>query len=60
MGQHVKNVGGGGGIGAGWPFNNQTRPILLPSYPLTYINPLKQSLQDVLSYRVHEVSADAA
>ena len=27
--------GGGGGL---WPINNQTVPILLPSYPLTYIN----------------------
>ena len=24
--------------GPGWPINNQTGPILLPSYPLTYIN----------------------
>ena len=24
--------------GPGWPINNQTWPILLPSYPLTYIN----------------------
>ena len=24
--------------GPGWPINNQTEPILLPSYPLTYIN----------------------
>ena len=24
--------------GPGWPINNQTVPILLPSYPLTYIN----------------------
>ena len=22
----------------GWPFNNQTGPILLPRYPLTYVN----------------------
>ena len=28
----------GGGGGPGWPINNQTGPILLPSYPLTYIN----------------------
>ena len=26
------------GGGAGWPINNQTGPILLPSYSLTYIN----------------------
>ena len=24
--------------GPGWPINNPTGPILLPSYPLTYIN----------------------
>ena len=24
--------------GPGWPINNLTGPILLPSYPLTYIN----------------------
>ena len=24
--------------GPGWPINNRTGPILLPSYPLTYIN----------------------
>ena len=24
--------------GPGWPINNQTGPILLPSYPLSYIN----------------------
>ena len=29
---------GGGGGGPGWPINNRTGPILLPSYPLTYIN----------------------
>ena len=28
----------GGGGGPGWPINNRTGPILLPSYPLTYIN----------------------
>ena len=26
------------GRGPGWPINNRTGPILLPSYPLTYIN----------------------
>ena len=46
--------------------NNQTGPILLPSYPLTYINLhtykiWKQSDKDFLSYRENdEVSADAA
>ena len=24
--------------GPGWPINNRTGPILLPSYPLTYVN----------------------
>ena len=24
--------------GPGWPINNRTGPILLPSYPLTYIS----------------------
>ena len=28
----------GGGGGAGWPIYNRTRPILPPSYPLTYSN----------------------
>ena len=51
--------------GPGWPINNQTGPILLPSYPLTYINLhikiWKQSDKDFLSYRENdEVSADAA
>ena len=45
--------------------NNQTGPILLPRYPLTYINLhikiWKQSNKDFLSYRENdEVSADAA
>ena len=59
-------IPGGGGGGAGWPINNQTGPILLPSYPLTYIKMSiykiwKQSDKDFLSYRVHkEMSADAA
>ena len=48
----------------GWPINNRTRPILLPSYPLTYINLhikiWKQSDKDLLSYLENdEVSADA-
>ena len=47
----------------GWPINNRTGPILLPSYPLTYINLQiwKQSNKDFLSYRENdEVSVDAA
>ena len=35
---HILGYSGGGGGGPGWPINNQTGPILLPSYPLTYIN----------------------
>ena len=63
MGPNVKKMrilGYSGGHG--WPINNQTRPILLPSYPLTYINKIwKQSDKDFLSYRENdEVSADAA
>ena len=52
----------------GVPINNQTGPILLPSYPLTYIylhintdKIWKQSDKDFLSYcENNEVSADAA
>ena len=52
------------GGGPEWPINNQTGPILLPSYPLTYINLhlqyAKQSDKDILSYRENdEVSTDA-
>ena len=48
--------------GPGGGFSNQTGPILLPSYPLTYINlHIKQSHKDFLCYRENEeVSADAA
>ena len=52
--------------GPGWPINNQAGPILLPSYPLTYINiHIKYGsnpiLKDFLSYRENdEVSADVA
>ena len=43
--------------GPGWPIDNRTGPILLPSYPRIW----KQSVQDFLSYRVYkEMSADAA
>ena len=49
--------------GPGWPINNQTGPILLPSshlYQSTY-KIWKQSDKDFLSYRENdEVSADAA
>ena len=38
MGPNVKNAHFGLFGGPGWPINNQTGPILLPSYPLTYIN----------------------
>ena len=39
MGPNVNFFGlFGGGGGPGWPINIQTGPILLPSYPLTYIN----------------------
>ena len=31
--------------GPGWPINNRTGPILLPSYPLTYINIHMKSIQ---------------
>ena len=45
--------------GPGWPINNRTGPILLPSYPLTYINLhnykiWKQSDKGFLSYRVND------
>ena len=46
--------------GPGWPINNRTRPILLPSYQSTY-KIWKQSDKDCLSYRENdEMSADAA
>ena len=52
---------GGGGGGPGWPINNRTGPILLPSYPLTYINLWNQSDKDFLSYSENdEMSADTA
>ena len=42
-----------------WPLNSQIEPILLPSYPLTYIN-IHVNYSFVCD-RVHaEVSADAA
>ena len=48
-----------GGGGAGWSFNYQTEPILLTSYPLTYINLHitygSKSIQDFVSYRVHKL-----
>ena len=48
----------------GWPINNRTRPILLHSYPLTYINLLikygSNPITIFLSYRENdEMSADA-
>ena len=44
----------------GWPINNRTGPILLPSYHSTY-EIWKQSDKDFLSYRENDVkvSADA-
>ena len=53
----------GGGGGPGWPINNLTGPILLPSYPLTYINlHIKYGsnlIMIFLSYHVNdEMSAD--
>ena len=43
----------------GCPFNYQTEPILLTSYPLTYINLLitygSKFIQDFVSYRVHKL-----
>ena len=36
--EKMRILGYSGGGGAGWPINNQTGPILLPRYPLTYIN----------------------
>ena len=48
-----------GGEGAGWPFNYETEPILLLSYPLYLYQSTykiwKQSIPDFLSYRFHEV-----
>ena len=44
MGQNIQKCaflairGGGGGGDPGWAIDNQIGPILLPSYPLTYIN----------------------
>ena len=37
--------------GPGWPINNRTGPILLPSYPLTI---WKQSDKVFLSYRIND------
>ena len=50
--------------GPGWPINNQTGPILLPSYALTYINlHIKYGSNPIrifLSYRENnEMSEDA-
>ena len=36
--QYIKMCMFGYSGGPGWPKNNRTGPILLPSYPLTYIN----------------------
>ena len=45
----------------GWPLNNQTGPILLPSYPLTYIIMKYGNMEDFVCYRENdEVPADAA
>ena len=56
--QYTKMCIFGSSGGPGWPINNRTGPILLPSYPLTYE---KQSDKDFLSYRENnEMSADAA
>ena len=49
--------------GPGWPINNRTGPILLPSYPLTYINlHIKYGSNPIrISYRENdEMSGDAA
>ena len=52
--------------GPGWPINNRTGPILLLSYPLTYINlHLKYGSKPIRIFKVidrvnDEVSADAA
>ena len=47
--------------GSGWPINNRTGPILLPSYPLTYINVHIKYESNPISYRENdEMSADAA
>ena len=69
MGHNIKQnciLGYSGGGGAKWPINNRTGPILLPSYPLTYINlHIKYGSNPIrifLSYRVNDVksAADAA
>ena len=45
----------------GWPIDNRSGPILLTSYPLTYINLHIKYGSNLLSYRENdEVSADAA
>ena len=48
----------GGGGGAGYPFNYQNGPNLLPSYSLTYINlHIKHGsnlFRIFLSYRIHK------
>ena len=45
--------------GPGWPINNRTWPILLPSYPLTYINLHIKYGSNTISEN-DEMSADAA
>ena len=46
--------------GPGWPINNRTRPILLASYPLTYINLHIKYGSNPISHREnYEMSADA-
>ena len=52
LGYSAGGIGGGGGGGLG-------EPILLTSYPLTYINLHitygSKSIQDFVSYRVHKL-----
>ena len=44
--------------GPEWPIDNRTGPILLPSYPLTYINlHIKYGSNPLLSYRSLSLSA---
>ena len=50
--------------GPGWPINNRIGPILLPSYPLTYINlHIKYGSNPIRIFKViavnDEVSVDA-
>ena len=64
--QYTKMCIFGYSAGPGWPINNGTGPILLPNYPLTYINlhieyGSNPILKDLLSYRENdEMSADVA